>query len=48
MNDVVKDEETEATQSNVPKNDNTWLITVKNIYEWEKEPRQYAQHFIDD
>ena len=47
VNDFVKDEETEAAQSNVLKNSNTWLIVAKNVYEWEKE-RQYTKHVVDD
>ena len=37
LKDFVKDDETEATQSNDLKNKNTWLITAKNIYEKGKE-----------
>ena len=48
MNDFVKDEETEATQSNDLKNNKTLLFIAKNIYEWEKKERQYVTHVIDD
>ena len=48
LNDSVKGEETEATHSNELENNDTWLITAKNIYEWEKKERQYAKHVIDD
>ena len=37
----VKDEETEATQSDDMKK-NTLLVASKNAYEWEKKERQYA------
>ena len=44
----VTDEETEATQSTDLKNNSTWLITAKNIYEWEKKEIQYAKHVTND
>ena len=37
LNDFVKDEETEATQSKDLKGHKTWLVTAMNIYEWEKK-----------
>ena len=38
MIDVVKDDETEATQSSDLKiNNDTWLTTANKIYEWEKK-----------
>ena len=40
LNEFVKDEETEATQSNDLKNKNTLLIVAKNACEWEKKERQ--------
>ena len=48
LNDFVKDEATEATQSNDLKNKTTWFVTAKNVYEWEKKERQYAKHVIND
>ena len=47
LKEFVKDEETEATQSNDLKNSNTWLVIAMNIYEWEKKERQYTKHIID-
>ena len=46
-NEFVKDEVIKATQRNDLKNNNTWLVAAKNVYEWEKE-RQYPKHVIDD
>ena len=46
-NEFVKDEVIKATQRNALKNNNTWLVAAKNVYEWEKE-RQYPKHVIDD
>ena len=37
LNDFAIDEEMEATQSNDVNNNNTWLVTAMNIYEWEKK-----------
>ena len=37
LNEFVKDGETEATQNNDMKNNNTWLIAAKNVCEWEKK-----------
>ena len=48
MNDFVKDEETRATQSDDLKSNNTWLIVSKNVCDWEKKERQYAEHVTDD
>ena len=48
LNDFVKDEETEGTQSNDLKNNYTWFMTAKNIYELKKKERKHAQHAIDD
>ena len=44
----MKDDETEATQSNDLKNNNTWLVGAKNVYEWGKIERQYPKHVIGD
>ena len=41
LNDFVKDEDTEATQSNDLNHKNTWLI-IANIYEWEKKKENMA------
>ena len=37
LNDFVKGEDTEATQSNDLENNNTLLVTTMNINEWEKQ-----------
>ena len=47
LNEFVKDEETEATQSDDLKNNNTCLIAAENVYGWEKKGRQYARNVID-
>ena len=39
LNDLVKDEETEVTQINDLKNNNTWLVTAMNIHEWGKKDK---------
>ena len=46
LNEFVKKEETEATQSNDLKT--ITHVAAKNVYEWEKKDRQYAEHVIDD
>ena len=43
VNEVVKDEETEASQSNDLKNNNTWLVVVQHVYEWEEESKTIHQ-----
>ena len=40
LNELVKDEEIEATQSNDLKNNNTWFTAPKNVYEWAKKERK--------
>ena len=44
LSEFEKDAETEASQSEYLKNNNTWLITVKNIYEWEKKERRQTRY----
>ena len=48
LNDFVKDEETQTTQSNDLKNNNTWLSAAKKIYGWETKEKQFTKHVIDD
>ena len=48
LGEFVKDEETQTTQRNDLKNNNTWLTAAKNIYVWEKKEKQYTKHVIDD
>ena len=48
LNDFVKDEETEATQSNDLKPITHGLLLRKKVYEWEKKERQSAKHVNDD
>ena len=48
LNEFVKDEETEATQSNDLKNNDTWLTAAKKIYEWVKKEKRYTRDVIDD
>ena len=48
LNEFVKDEETQTTQSNDLKNNNTWLTVAEKIFEWENKEKQYEKHVIDD
>ena len=48
LNEFVKDAESLTTQSNDMKNNNTWLIATKKIYEWEIKKKQCTKHVIDD
>ena len=48
LNDFVKDEATEATQSNDLKNNTLWLVPAKNVYEWKKKERHCAKHVAND
>ena len=48
LNEFVTEEDTEATQSNDRKNNNTWLTAARNVHEWKKERKHYAQQSIDE
>ena len=48
LNEFVKYEETQTTQSNDLKNNNTCLTVATKIHEWEKKEKQYTKHVIDD
>ena len=48
LNEFVIVEETETTQSNDLKNNDTWLIAARHVIEWKKTDKQYAQQSVDD
>ena len=47
LNEFVIEEETETTQSNDLKNNDTWLIAARHLIEWKKTDKQNAQQSVD-
>ena len=48
LNEFVTDEETQTTQGDDLKNNNTRLSAAKKIYEREMKEKRYTKHAIDD
>ena len=43
LNEFVKEEETQTTQSDDLRNNSSWLAAAKKVYEWEQEKQTLSK-----